>query len=128
MPKEKKSDREKKAVESKSKSEKISAKGTTTAAAAGIRTAKPKPASKPALTRTRVKKNLATNEAGHAAQSPDSTQSDNHTPDLISHEHISVRAYYLSEELRACGEQWDSEKIWLEAERQIRAERKGSAV
>jgi hypothetical protein len=84
----------------------------------------PERAPKPAPKRTRAKKTPAAIDASDAEPLQDSTQSGNHATDPISHEHISVRAYYLSEELRACGEQWDSEKIWLEAERQIRAERK----
>jgi hypothetical protein len=44
-----------------------------------------------------------------------------HAEESTLHEHICVRAYYLAEELRACGEHWDSERIWLEAERQIKS-------
>jgi hypothetical protein len=124
MPKEQKSDREKKAIESKTASKKNATKGTKSTAAAEHNTAKPEPELKPAFKRTRAKKLPTAQDASHAEQPSDSTQSGNPTTAPISHEHISVRAYYLSEELRACGEQWDSDKIWLEAERQIRAERK----
>jgi hypothetical protein len=124
MPIEKKSDRKKKAGESKTASKKTATKGTKSTAAADHNTAKPDPELKPALKRTRAKKPAPAQDASHPEQPLDSTQPSKPTTDSISHDHISVRAYYLSEELRACGEQWDSEKIWLEAERQIRAERK----
>ncbi len=113
MPKERKPDTEKKAVESKTASKKTAPKGT-----------KPDSELKPALKRTRAKKLPPAQDASHPEQPLDPTQAGNPTSEPILHEHISVRAYYLSEELRACGEQWDSERIWLEAERQIRAERK----
>ena len=124
MPIEKKSDREKKAIESKTASKKNATKGTKSTAAAEHNTAKPDPELKPALKRTRAKKLPSAQDSSHPEQPLDSTQPSHPTTDSISHDHISVRAYYLSEELRACGEQSDSEKIWLEAERQIRAERK----
>ena len=124
MPIKQKSDREEKAIEAKPASKKNATKGTKTTAAAEHNTAKPGPELKPALKRTRAKKLPPAQDASHPEKPLDSTQPSNPTTDPISHDHISVRAYYLSEELRACGEQWDSEKIWLEAERQIRAERK----
>jgi hypothetical protein len=124
MPKEQKSDREEKAVESKAASKKNATKGSKSRSAAEQKTAEPKPELKPTLKRTRAKKLPPAQDASHPEQPLDSTQPGKPTTDPISHDHISVRAYYLSEELRACGEQWDSEKIWLEAERQIRAERK----
>ena len=124
MPTEKKSDRVKKAVESKAAPKQSAPKATKSSSTSGRKTAVPAPSPKPAPKRTRAKKTPAAIDASDAERPQDSTQSDNHATDPISHEHISVRAYYLSEELRACGEQWDSEKIWLEAERQIRAERK----
>jgi hypothetical protein len=42
--------------------------------------------------------------------------------DPLSHEQIAVRAYYIAEQWRAEGREVTDESIWLEAERQMRAE------
>lgn len=124
MPKEKKSDREKKAATSKAASKESTLKEAKAASVTRRKTARSESSAKPALKRHRTRKTPVADEAVHTDQPLDYAKAGNLPSEPILHEHISVRAYYLSEELRACGEQWDSERIWLEAERQIRAERK----
>jgi hypothetical protein len=125
MPKEQKSTREKKAVDSKAEPKKAAASATKPASAAATsRKSVSTMDAKPAVKRSRPKKTSAGDEATLPEQQENSTQALSQHADPVSHEHISVRAYYLAEELRACGEQWDSERIWLEAERQIRFEKK----
>lgn len=42
--------------------------------------------------------------------------------DPLTHEQIAVRAYYIAEQWRAEGRDSTDEGVWLEAERQMRAE------
>jgi hypothetical protein len=124
MPKEKESTKEKTAAASKTKPTKSSSRSTKPASAGSSAASKKRGAigssEKTATTRPR--------KAASPALNPDAAPSvgvsdltNGQTAESILHEHICVRAYYLAEELRACGEQWDSERIWLEAERQIKS-------
>ena len=45
--------------------------------------------------------------------------------DPLTHEQIAVRAYYIAEQWRAEGKDMSDEGVWLEAERQMRAEQVG---
>ena len=127
MPNEQKSTREKQAVDSKAKPKKVAASEAKPAPAAATRKRSVSTLdAKPAAKRTRQKKTLAGDASNLAEQqeNPAHPITISQPAEPVPHEHISVRAYYLAEELRACGEQWDSERIWLEAERQIRSEKK----
>ncbi len=124
MPKEQESTKEKTAAAPKTKPTKSSTRSTKPASAGSSAASKKRSATgsseKPAATRPRKVAAPALNpDAATSVGVSDLT--DGQSAEFILHEHICVRAYYLAEELRACGEQWDSERIWLEAERQIRA-------
>jgi hypothetical protein len=124
MPKEQESTKEKTAAAPKTKPTKSSTRSTKPASAGSSAASKKRSATgsseKPAATRPRKVAAPALNPDAEASVGV-SDLTNGQSAESILHEHICVRAYYLAEELRACGEQWDSERIWLEAERQIRA-------
>jgi hypothetical protein len=81
----------------------------------------PKSVAKPAAKRT-VRRAKPAPDSGSAVPGAGDFAPPVNSREPLTHEQIAVRAYYIAEQWRAEGRDTSDEGVWLEAERQMRAE------